>query len=121
MRAALLAGSLPPMVLPEGVTGEHLRTALATIVDGHEVLRTRLDRASMTLLPHADGDFLTEVSVSEDLQAAVGVCTGQAIDSLDPERGRLLAAAWLRPSSATISPAATSNDTSSNWPLRRFL
>jgi mycobactin peptide synthetase MbtF len=83
--------------LPEGVTGEHLRTALATIVDGHEVLRTRLDRASMTLLPHADGDFLTEVSVSEDLQAAVGVCTGQAIDSLDPERGRLLAAAWLRP------------------------
>ena len=83
--------------LPEGVTGEHLRTALATIVDGHEVLRTRLDRASMTLLPHRESDFLTEVSVSDDLQAAVGVSIGQAIDSLDPERGRLLAAAWLRP------------------------
>ena len=83
--------------LPEGVTGEHLRTALAAIVDSHEVLRTRLDRASMTLLPHADGDFFTEVSVSDDLQAAVGVSTGQAIDSLDPERGWLLAAVWLRP------------------------
>ena len=83
--------------LPEGVTGEHLRTALAAIVDGHEVLRTRLDRASMTLLPHREGDFLTEVSVSDDLQAAVGVSIGQAIDSLDPERGRLLAAVWLRP------------------------
>jgi mycobactin peptide synthetase MbtF len=83
--------------LPEGATAEHLRTALAAIVDGHQVLRTRLDRASMTLLPHREGDFLTEVSVSDDLQAAVGVSTGQAIDSLDPERGRLLAAAWLRP------------------------
>ena len=83
--------------LPEGVTGEHLRTALSIIVDGHEILRTRLDRAAMTLLPHRRGDFLTEVSVSDDLQAAVGACTGQAIDSLDPERGRLLAAIWLRP------------------------
>ena len=83
--------------LPPGVTAEDLRTALATIVDGHEVLRTRLDRASMALLPHRHGDFLTEVAVSDDLQAAVGTSTGQAIDSLDPERGRLLAAKWLRP------------------------
>jgi mycobactin peptide synthetase MbtF len=35
--------------------------------------------------------------VSDDLQAAVGVSTERAIDSLDPERGRLLAAVWLRP------------------------
>jgi mycobactin peptide synthetase MbtF len=83
--------------LPEGMTGEQLRTALATIVDGHEVLRSRLDRATMTLRADRPTDFLTEVAVPGDLQAAVGVHIGQAIDYLDPERGKLLAAAWLRP------------------------
>ena len=58
--------------LPDGVTGEQLRTALATIVDGHEVLRSRLDRATMTLHADQPGDLLTEVTVSGDLQAAVG-------------------------------------------------
>ncbi|MGB7110239.1 MAG: amino acid adenylation domain-containing protein [Mycobacterium sp.] len=83
--------------LPVGVTAEQLRTALASIVDGHEVLRSRLDRATMTLHAGQPTEFLTEVSVPGDLQAAVGAHTGQAIDSLDPERGNLLAAAWLRP------------------------
>src|SRR5271163_3599001 len=39
--------------LPDIVSREHLRTALAGIVDGHEVLHTRLDRATMTLHPVA--------------------------------------------------------------------
>ena len=52
----------------------------------------------MTLHAGQPTEFLTEVSVPGDLQAAVGAHTGQAIDSLDPERGNLLAAAWLRPS-----------------------
>ena len=81
------------------MTGEQLRTALATIVDGHEVLRSRLDRATMTLHAEQFTEFLTEVAVPGDLQTAVGAHTGQAIDSLDPERGKLLAAAWLRPPS----------------------
>jgi mycobactin peptide synthetase MbtF len=85
--------------LPDGVTGEQLRTALATIVHGHEVLRSRLDRATMTLHADQPTDLLTEILVPGDLQAAVGAHIGQAIDSLDPERGRLLAAAWLRPPS----------------------
>ncbi|HEY1842247.1 MAG TPA: amino acid adenylation domain-containing protein [Mycobacterium sp.] len=85
--------------LPAEVTGEQLRTALSAIVDGHEVLRSRLDRATMTLHAGQLGDFLTEVSVPGDLQIAVGTHTGQAIDSLDPERGKLLAAIWLRPPS----------------------
>ncbi|UMB71351.1 amino acid adenylation domain-containing protein [Mycobacterium paraterrae] len=84
--------------LPDGVTGEHLRAALRAIAAGHEVLRTRLDRATMTLHPQQPGDFLTEVEVSGDLQRAVATETARAIDSLDPERGQLLAAAWLRPS-----------------------
>jgi mycobactin peptide synthetase MbtF len=83
--------------LPDGVTGEQLKAALAAIVDGHEVLRSRLDRASMTLHPDQPRDFLTEITVSGELQAAVAAETGRAIDSIDPERGKLVAATWLRP------------------------
>jgi mycobactin peptide synthetase MbtF len=85
--------------LPVGVTGEQLRTALATVVNGHEVLRSRLDRATMTLHADQSCDFFTEVAAPGDLQAAVGAHTGQAIESLDPERGKLLRAVWLRPPS----------------------
>jgi mycobactin peptide synthetase MbtF len=83
--------------LPDGVTGEQLRVALAAIVDGHEVLRSRLDRASMTLHPDEPREFLTEITISGELQAAVAAETGRAIESIDPERGKLVAAAWLRP------------------------
>ncbi len=83
--------------LPDGVTGEQLQAALATIVAGHEVLRTRLDRARMTLHAEQPSEILTEVTVSGDLRSAVAAQTAQAIDSIDPERGQLLAAAWLRP------------------------
>jgi mycobactin peptide synthetase MbtF len=85
--------------LPDGVTGEQLRAALSIIVDGHEVLRSRLDRATMTLHAGRPGDVLTEVAVDGDLQAAVGEHTAHAIDGLDPEHGKLLAATWLRPPS----------------------
>ncbi|HXS86031.1 MAG TPA: condensation domain-containing protein, partial [Mycobacterium sp.] len=83
--------------LPDGVTGGQLRAALATIVAGHEVLRSRLDRATMTLHAAQPGDILTEITVSGDLQSAVATQTAQAIDSIDPERGTLMTAAWLRP------------------------
>ena len=85
--------------LPDGVTGDQLRAALSIILDGHEVLRSRLDRATMTLHAGEPGDVLTEVAVPGDLQAAVGEHTAHAIDSLDPENGKLLAATWLRPPS----------------------
>jgi len=83
--------------LPESVSREHLAAALAGIVDGHEVLRTRLDRTSMTLQPITAADFLTEVEVADDLPAAVTAHAAAAVDSLDPEWGVLLAAVWLRP------------------------
>jgi mycobactin peptide synthetase MbtF len=84
--------------LPEGVTGEQLRTALATIVDGHPVLRTRLDRASMTLVPIPARVFLAEALLSGE-QAAIAEHTKRILESLDPERGTLIAAAWLRTAS----------------------
>jgi mycobactin peptide synthetase MbtF len=79
------------------VTREHLRAALTSIVDGHEVLRSRLDRATMMLTAGAPAVVLTEVEVEDDLHAAVAVNTAQAVDSLDPEKGSLVAAVWLRP------------------------
>jgi mycobactin peptide synthetase MbtF len=87
--------------LPDGVSREQLDAALASIVAGHEVLRTRLDRATMTLVPvpatENSGGLVDEVAVSDDLQAVVPGHVARAVDRLDPERGVLLAAVWLRP------------------------
>ncbi|HEX7321929.1 MAG TPA: amino acid adenylation domain-containing protein [Mycobacterium sp.] len=82
--------------LPDNVTGEQLRTALAAVIDSHQVLRARLDRTSMTLVPVSATDIFDEVEVSGDLRAEVTVQAQQAADRLDPENGRLLAAVWLR-------------------------
>ncbi len=84
--------------LPDTVSREHLRAALASIVDGHEVLRSRLDRAAMTLVAGPRSDVLTEIDV-DDPRAAVGAHAAAAVERLDPERGTLLAAVWLRPPS----------------------
>ncbi len=51
----------------------------------------------MTLHPDQPRDFLTEITVSGELQEAVAAETGRAIERIDPERGNLVAAAWLRP------------------------
>ncbi|ORB83495.1 non-ribosomal peptide synthetase [Mycobacterium kansasii] len=96
-------GQVEAIRLLEGITAEQLQTALTTIVDSHEVLRTRLDRTSMTLIPTPAGDFFTEAAVSGELAAAVTEHAVQALESLDPERGSLLAARWLRlPDGASV-------------------
>ena len=82
--------------LPEDISADQVRTALGTIVAGHEVLRTYLDRTTMTLVPTRATDLFKEVAVSGDLQAAVREHAEQALEILDPERGSLLAAVWLR-------------------------
>ncbi|ORV60851.1 non-ribosomal peptide synthetase [Mycobacterium europaeum] len=84
--------------LPDGVTREQLDTALAGVVAGHEVLRTRLDRPTMTLVPaRTTGIDLFEIEGDGDLRAAVPGHVARAVERLDPERGALLAAVWLRP------------------------
>ncbi|MBV9321584.1 MAG: AMP-binding protein, partial [Mycobacterium sp.] len=82
--------------LPTGISGQQLRSALATIVDGHEVLRTRLDRATMSLLPAKTPEFFTDIDVSGEPNVAVATYAREALQFLDPERGRLLGAVWLR-------------------------
>ncbi|HTX98058.1 MAG TPA: amino acid adenylation domain-containing protein [Mycobacterium sp.] len=87
--------------LPDTVSREQLHAALASIVCGHEVLRSRLDRATMTLIPtsaaDALADILNEVEVKGDWLQPVAAHAAPAVDRLDPQRGRLLAAVWLRP------------------------
>lgn len=85
--------------LPANISREQLDAALAGIVNGHAVLRARLDRAAKTLVPAADARtrLIDEIVVSDDLQAVIPAQAARAVDRLDPERGTMLAAVWLRP------------------------
>lgn len=86
--------------LPEALRREQLDAAVASIIEGHEVLHTRVDRSSMTLVPVPAADIVDvvkEVEVVGDLAAVVPAHVAEAVDRLDPERGRLLSAVWLRP------------------------
>ena len=90
------------IVLPDGISGETLHAMIGAVVDGHQMLRTRLDRATMTLVPQTDtalDSVLREVSVTGELAAAVAEQTRLSVQSLDPEAGRLWSAVWLRPPS----------------------
>jgi mycobactin peptide synthetase MbtF len=82
--------------LPEGITREQLDRMLRAVIDGHEVLRTRLDTDTMTLIEHEPGDFLTEVRVDGDLAEAVAHHTDTCLERLDPQGGLMFAAVWLR-------------------------
>ncbi len=84
--------------LPDGVTAERLGAVVNSLVAGHEVLRTRLDRDTMTLVAHENpGPEVAEVHITGELVEAVAEHTRRGVESLDPQRGRLLAATWLRP------------------------
>lgn len=92
--------------LPETLRREQLDAALAGIIAGHEVLRTRVDRSAMTLVPVPAADIaLKEVAVVGDLVAAVPAHVAEAVDRLDPELGTLLSAVWLRPPAGRRSAA----------------
>lgn len=85
--------------LPSGLTRDQLETLLRNVIDGHQVLRSRLDRKSMTLVS-LDGDVvadvLSEVKVAGDWTAAVAEQTARSVSRLDPERGVMLDVVWLR-------------------------
>jgi mycobactin peptide synthetase MbtF len=89
-------GQVEAIWLPAGVDGDRLRTALSAIIDGHQVLRTRLDRATLTWQPCPRTDVLTEVTV-EVSKAAVAEHGRRLLENLDPERGVLFSGVWLMP------------------------
>ncbi len=82
--------------LPDTITREGLDALLGAVIDGHEVLRCRLDRDAMMLVAQPKPDILSEVWVSGDLVDDVAKQTLGAVESLDPQAGRLLSAVWLR-------------------------
>jgi mycobactin peptide synthetase MbtF len=81
--------------LPDAITAEQLTTLLHNVIATHPALRSRLDRATMTLVDHPVGTVLSEVTVDGDVVAAVSEQTDLAVERLDPEQGRLLQAVLL--------------------------
>jgi mycobactin peptide synthetase MbtF len=85
--------------LPDAMTAEQLSTLLHNVIAGHPALRSRLDRATMTLVEHAVGDLtsaaLTEVIVAGDLTTAIAEQTDLVVEKLDPQHGRMLQAVLL--------------------------
>lgn len=82
--------------LPDEITSDQLKTLLRNVFDGHEMLRARLDRATMTFVDHPVAEVLTEVTVAGDLRDAVAEQTALALERLDPRRGSLLQAVLLQ-------------------------
>ncbi|WP_166905373.1 non-ribosomal peptide synthetase [Mycobacterium sp. DL440] len=81
--------------LPAGITRAQLEALLRNVIDGHEVLRTRLDRETLTLVPHTPGEVLAEATGSGDLNAAVAEQADLSVQRLDPQNGSMLDAVWL--------------------------
>ncbi|WP_020102101.1 non-ribosomal peptide synthetase [Mycobacterium sp. 360MFTsu5.1] len=81
--------------LPDAMTAEQLTTLLDNVIAAHPALRSRLDRATMTLVDHPVDSVLSEVSIDGDVVAAVAEQTDLAVGRLDPEQGRLLQAVLL--------------------------
>ncbi|MFV8050848.1 amino acid adenylation domain-containing protein [Mycobacterium sp. 48b] len=81
--------------LPTGVTRPQLDVLLRNVIDGHEVLRTRLDRAALALVAHAPREVLSEATGSGDLNAAVAEQAELSVQRMDPENGSMLDAVWL--------------------------
>jgi mycobactin peptide synthetase MbtF len=91
--------------LPGGITREQLETLLQNVVDGHEVLRSRLDRETMTLVEHDGTVGITETEVTGDLSQVVAEEAAKSVDRLDPENGVLLDAVWLRDAGVLVLSA----------------
>jgi mycobactin peptide synthetase MbtF len=91
--------------LTDGITREQLETLLQTVVDGHEVLRSRLDRETMTLVAQDVTVEVLEAAVTGSLTDAVAEQTRLAVERLDPENGALLDAVWLRDAGVLVLTA----------------
>lgn len=81
--------------LPAGITGAQLETLLGNVIDGHEVLRTRLDREALALVAHPPREVFSEATGSGDLNAAVAEQAELSVQRMDPEKGSMLDAVWL--------------------------
>ncbi|MGV0805658.1 amino acid adenylation domain-containing protein [Mycolicibacterium setense] len=81
--------------LPPGITRAQLEALLRNVIDGHEVLRTRLDRDTLALVTDAPRDVLSEATGSGDLNSAVAEHAELSVQRMDPQNGSMLDAVWL--------------------------
>ncbi|MBU9765734.1 amino acid adenylation domain-containing protein [Mycobacterium sp. TNTM28] len=84
--------------LPAGITRSQLEALLHNVIEGHEVLRTKLDPETMTLVAHHGREVLSEATVSEpdvDLLDAVAEQADLSVERMDPHTGSMLDAVWL--------------------------
>lgn len=81
--------------LPAGITRAQLEALLRNVIDGHEVLRARLDRDALALTPHPPREVLSEATASGDLNDAVAEQAEGSVQRMDPEHGSMLDAVWL--------------------------
>ncbi|TMS53531.1 non-ribosomal peptide synthetase [Mycobacterium sp. DBP42] len=81
--------------LPGDITRPHLEALLRNVIDGHEVLRTRLDRDAGALVAHTPGEVLSEATGAGDLNAAVAEQAELSVQRMDPQNGSMLDAVWL--------------------------
>lgn len=83
--------------LPEGITRSMLEELLGAVVGEHEVLRSRLDRDTMVLVPRLRPALrFVEITVADPADVA-GAEIDRAVDRVDPEQGWMLSAVWLHP------------------------
>ncbi|WP_078326283.1 non-ribosomal peptide synthetase [Mycobacteroides salmoniphilum] len=86
--------------LPEGITRSVLEELLDAVVGEHEVLRSRLDRDNLTLVPRQRQALRFVEITAADPSDVAGAEIGRAVDRLDPEQGWMLSAVWLHPEDA---------------------
>ncbi|WP_258557665.1 amino acid adenylation domain-containing protein [Rhodococcus sp. AG1013] len=96
------------VVLPIGLDGGDLRTAVQAVLDHHDMLRARyvggidIDIAAFEVPPPgavAAGDVVHRIPVAadpgtDDFVAALVVARTEAVDRLDPTAGRMLQVVW---------------------------
>lgn len=81
--------------LPSGVTLARLQAMLDAVVAGHPMLRAAFDAAAATVTVADEAAWpLVEIE-TDDEPSTVARQAERALDTLDPARGALLAAAWV--------------------------
>ncbi|MGW7403973.1 amino acid adenylation domain-containing protein [Streptomyces sp. NPDC054833] len=85
---------------PAGLDGEALGTAVAAVLDAHDMLRARVEDGGSRLVVRAPGSvdaaaLISRVDATDgDLDQVVGRAAREAVERLDPTSGVLLQVVW---------------------------
>ncbi|MGW0044200.1 amino acid adenylation domain-containing protein [Rhodococcus sp. NPDC003348] len=93
-------GAVLSVATPAGVGHDDVRAAVAALISAHDALRLRLTRVASVLwsldtAPAADVEVRHHEVSADDLEQRIATAGTELVAGLDPEAGRVLAAAWL--------------------------